>query len=754
MEAVRKSQPMLATPPTGDAPAAPKLTIEKFADGPIACLKFNGTIDESFEGKKVARSIEAQTLVLDLGGVKKISSFGIREWVDFVSTAVKQVKNTILIECAPKVVDQLNMVANFAGGGRVYSFYAPFRCDYCDSEQRVLLEVSKDFEAIKAMKLADRPCPSCKESMYFDEDGSTYFSYMLGQGAFELEADVVSFLAAKLNYRVGTIDSKLKVDKFIEGRLTYLRLTGDLNNSFPREKLAEGVEGTVILDVTHVPRVEPAGAAEWRGFMQMVAPLVDSVLVTGVQPALLEKVCGRDDLGAKGVVVDLVLPYSCGSCGTTSAQTIDVMEHHDVLKFATAPEVRCPSCKAAMACTASEQTMTILPGLPKPTIGKDVERQIGMLKARKVEKKPQTGVVPIQRVTGDGYAPPSTSKTVPILLGAVILVVAAAGAVFYFKSNKTREPGPYGAGPVVDRSAQQRPNWITTAATPGAAYCADDGGGISCVGVSTLSPSQEDAEDEASDAAVEAIAFELGTRVTDKAWQAVIPAMYLPARDAKLAALNRDLQSTAARRDVREGRRAVAHALRGVESNAAGRYWEAFDARDGRRTVAFVQVKLGAADAKKLIDGYSKRESTDGATTVAFFPGLAWKFPKLDHGAVVVSLEAGAVQELGVAEKYIVLAVDGRDVPDAASFTKILGEERTVLADRGGSLRLLVQGDSGDPREFSKQIAGKPVETPPDTGGKGPRNGGRNTGSGGTGGVNVWDRFGGNRGSGRDDPTQ
>ena len=45
----------------------------------------------------------------------------------------------ILIECAPKVVDQLNMVANFAGGGRVFSFYAPFRCDYCDSEHRVLL---------------------------------------------------------------------------------------------------------------------------------------------------------------------------------------------------------------------------------------------------------------------------------------------------------------------------------------------------------------------------------------------------------------------------------------------------------------------------------------------------------------------------------------------------------------------------------------------------------------------------------------
>ncbi len=747
MEAVRKSQASIPVQ-APEAPAPPKLTIEKFADGGIACLKFNGTIDESFEGKKIARSIEAQTLVLDLGGVKKISSFGIREWVDFVATAVKQVKQTILIECAPKVVDQLNMVANFAGGGRVFSFYAPFRCDYCDTEQRVLLEISKDFEAIKAMKLADRPCPSCKESMYFDEDGSTYFSYILSQGPFELDADVIAFLAAKLDYRVGTIDQKLRVDKFIDGRATYLRLTGDLNNTFPREKLAEGVEGMVILDVSGVPRVEPAGAAEWRSFMQMITPLVKQTVIIGVQPALLEKVCGKDDLGAKGVVRDIVLPYTCGSCGTSSAQSIDVAEHHDVLKFATAPEQRCPSCKAAMQCTASEQTMTILPGLPKPAITKDLERQIGMLKARKIDKKPSTGIIAVPKGLG-----PAASKTVPILLALVLLVVVAAGVVFYVKSSKERAPGPYGAGPVVERSAPTRAAWITAAATPGAAYCSEDGGGLACVGVSTLSPSQEDAEDEASDAAVEAIAFELGKRVTDKAWQASMSALYLPARDAKLAALNRDLQSTQARRDVRDGRRAVAHALRGVESSAAGRYWESFDARDGRRHVAFVQVKLAGAAAKKLVDSYTQRDAALGATVVSFFPGLAWKFPKLDHGAVVVALEPGAIQELGVAERYIVLAIDGRDVIDAAGFVKILTEERAALAERGGSLRLLVQGDSGDPREFSTTIAGRPVETPTTT----PKNGGktgRETGSGGTGGVNVWDRFGGNRGSGRDDPTQ
>src|SRR3954468_18062149 len=207
----RPSQPVM---PPGSA--APKLVIEKFADGDVACVKFVGMIDESFEGKKLGATAAADTLVLDLGGVKKISSFGIREWVDFVATAAKHTRSMVLIECSPKVMDQLNMVANFAGGGRVFSFYAPFRCDYCDSEHLVLLQIDRDHEAIKSMKLAERPCPSCKEGMYFDEDGATYFSYLIGQGKFELAPEVAGFLASKLNYAVSDLNRKLRVDKVIE----------------------------------------------------------------------------------------------------------------------------------------------------------------------------------------------------------------------------------------------------------------------------------------------------------------------------------------------------------------------------------------------------------------------------------------------------------------------------------------------------------------------------------------------------------
>jgi anti-anti-sigma regulatory factor len=738
MEAVQQSN-LQQPAPAGDAAAAPKLSIEKFADGGITCLKFTGTIDEGFDGKKIARTVSGETLVLDLGGVKKISSFGIREWVDFIGVATKQVKQTVLIECAPKVVDQLNMVANFAGTGRVFSFYAPFRCDYCDSEHRVLLDVAKDFEACRSMKLAERPCPSCKEAMYFDEDGSTYFSYILGQGQFELDYDIVNFLAAKLDYRVGRIDAKVKVDKIIDGRITYLRLAGDLDNTFPRDKLAEGLEGMVIVDVAGVPRVEPAGAAEWRSFVTAVTPIVEQLFLVGVQPAFLEKLCSKEDLGAKAVVVNMTLPYTCGSCGTSQQQQIEVADHHEVLKFATAPEMRCPSCKAAMQCGASESIMTVLPGLPKPVIAKEIA----------LNKKPTAGIVPLQRAEAESQP---RSKLVPILLGAVLLVGGAAGVLAYQRMGKKQEPGPYGYGPVVQASAKTRPTWIAPGATPAASGCTHQSdNGVICTGVSLALASQSEAEDEASDAAYEALAFELAGGGQPNTWLTSVAPTILETRGATMNAYARDTLSTQARRDLHDGRHAVARVIGKVAPPIAGRYWEAYGGNDGKKYVAFAQLRVSASELDKLKAGYQHEAKALGATVVDYYPELGWRYGKLDHGAIVTKLERGPLQDLGLAEHYVVLAVDGRDVVDADTFAKIVSEEQAQVAERGGAFRLLVQTDSGDPREFSTTYEGVHVDTPtpPTHGGHG-GHGGTNA----TGGVNIWDRFGGNRGSGRDDPTQ
>jgi anti-anti-sigma regulatory factor/DNA-directed RNA polymerase subunit RPC12/RpoP len=749
----RPSQPIIASGPV------PKLVIEKFADGAVACLKFVGTIDEGFEGKKLGMTAAADTLVLDLGGVKKISSFGIREWVDFVTTAAKVCRSIVLIECTPKVVDQLNMVANFAGGGRLFSFYAPFRCDYCDSEQRVLLQVDRDFDALKAMKLAERPCGSCKESMYFDEDGATYFSYVNGQDRFQLEPAVEAFLATKLNYAVSDLNRKLRVDKVIEGRTTYLRLNGDLDGTFPREKLAEGLEGTVIVDLGAIGKIEPVGAVEWRGFIGAVAPVAERVYLASAPPTFIEKLCTRDDLNPKVQVVTVLMPYTCASCGTTSAHNVDVAAHYEVLKFATAPELRCPQCKHAMTCHAGETVMTLMPTMPRPTAGPELVKSIGILRERAL----QAGS-PGRRAQGTTVSPTvqpgaqlaaRSSALVPMLSALLAIVVAAGGYLGYQRMTKPAlEPG------AVVGSSGPKPAWVTSN-VPAAATCDEAAGKtktISCVGVSSDSARQDDAEDEAADAALDAVANALAVRITDAKWKLAVLPIYAAARDAKLAAFDRDPSNTSARRDVREARHAVAQALRASAGGAVpaapnARYWEEQQGADGKHYRAFAQVTLGGAELAKLYEIYAQPAQALGATVVGMFPLIGWRYPRLEHGAVIVGLANGLLQELGLAEQYIVIGVGGREVGDAAAFAKLARDELDGLLERGGTLRLKVQADGGAPREFATVIKPQQDLTP------GPRPIGRPrtpsaTPDNSPSNVNTWDKLGGGKPTGRDDPTQ
>jgi len=744
-------RPNLTAPPDPGKDAAPKLGVDRFVDGGITCLRFLGTIDESFEGKKLAATVKADALVLDLGEVKKISSFGIREWVDFIGTTGKQVKQLVLIECAPKVVDQLNMVANFAGDGRVFSFYAPFRCDYCDSEHRVLLQVDRDWDAIKAMKLPDRPCPSCSEAMYFDEDPATFFSYVLGHDRFELDGEIASFLASKLNYAVSDAARKLKVDKQIEGRTTYVRLTGDLDATFPRDKLGEGLEGAVIIDVGGVGRIEPAGAAEWRSFVQQVTPVVESIHLVAVPPPFLEKLGRRDDLGDKAYVLTLTLPYSCATCATTTGQTIDVEQHHEVLKFATAPELKCAQCKNVLQCVAPEAVMTVLPGLAKPTPSAELRKSIKELRERRpVVRKTNAG-------TAGGVEGPRRSGAlwVPFAAAGLAVALAAGAYLIYHAWSSGGAAGP-GLGKVVASSPGPRPAWISDDEL-GTSGCTETAEGIACVGVSTAALSQSDAEDDASDASLEAVAHELAGKIIDPMWKERVPLIWAQARDAKLAAQRRDPESSQARRDVRDARRAVAQALRAgaggqVLATPTASYWEEHDSAQGHRFVAFVRFVLAPAEAARLVAAYAKPETALGATVVPAYPEVAWRWPTQTAGAIVVGLKAGRLKDLGVAEKYMVLEVGGRDVADAAAFVAVATDEVARLEVTGGTLKLEVQADDPRPKSFAQAIKARVTES----GDTGHDNGKRGDGGKhpGTGGVNVWDQYDHHKKPNPDDPNQ
>jgi len=269
--------------------------------------------------------------------------------------------------------------------------------------------------------------------------------------------------------------------------------------------------------------------------------------------------------------------------------------------------------------------------------------------------------------------------------------------------------------------------------------------------VSSLLASRDDAEDEAADGALDALASALAVRM-DAGWkQAVLP-IYQASREAKLAAFDRDPANTTARRDVREARHAVAQALRAsgggaVPATPTGRYWEEYG---NTSYVAFAQVSVGATELGKLVAAYGEKTSALGATVVGMFPLVGWRHTKLERGAIVIGLASGPLQEVGLAEQYIVLSIDGRDVGDAPAFAKVAAAEHAQLADRGGTLRLKVQTPDPAPREFAATV--RPAEPSGKPTGK--HNPGGTQHAPPPGGVNVWDRYNNPRGSGRDDPTQ
>lgn len=733
--------------------AGSPLAVERMVDGRLTCLKLSGTIDESFDGKRLAATVDATTLVLDLGGVRKISSFGIREWVDFVGAVGARRVAIYLVECAPKVVDQLNMVANFAGSGRVYSFYLPYHCDYCDHDDRVLWQVDRDHEALRAGKPPQRACGHCGELQYFNEDPVTYLSYLAGQERFELPDDVAGFVASRLAYGVGDGGRKLKVDKQVDGRITLLRLHGDLDGSFPRDKLAEGLEGTVVVDVSAVGAIDPAGAAGWRGLVQQVTPVIDALYLHGAGPGFLDKLTRPEDLGGKGAVVSLSLPYACAACRTTTGQLLDVDAHHPALLLATAPDRRCGTCGGALVCAAPEPLMNHVATLPRPGLPPPLRAAITAL----LERRP----APRRSAEAPVVAPPVVTRGGGFgvaFAAALAAVVLAGGAFLAYRAFRAQgETLPAGRGRLVGSSAPARPAWITSDRALAASCVAVDGG-LSCFGVSGPEPSEEEAMSAAGDAALDALADAIAGRVSDERWRAQVLPLWAAARQARLEAADRDPPSPAARREVGELRRAAARALRagapGVPAVPTATHWERYQAQAGVQFTGYAQYTIERATVDAIAARYQAATSTLGVDVVTAYPLLVWRYPALTGGAVITAVGEGPLASRGLVPGAVVREVGGRDVVDAAGFASALAAEHERLRASGGSLTVELVADEGAPRTFDIPVArvdtGEPA-TPGAAGGRG-GSGGRG-GNVGTGNVNVWDRYGGG-GPPREDPRR
>jgi anti-anti-sigma regulatory factor len=147
--------------------------------GDVSFVKLGGVIDEDNELGELVDKIPNGTAVIDLGEIERINSCGVRDWVNWLSKLESNGTRSVLVECSPAIVAQINLVNNFTGSGVVKSFYVPYFCPECD-EEKVLLVEAGDMGPPPHEPPTCR-CDECDLVMDFDDMPDSYFAFLSNQ---------------------------------------------------------------------------------------------------------------------------------------------------------------------------------------------------------------------------------------------------------------------------------------------------------------------------------------------------------------------------------------------------------------------------------------------------------------------------------------------------------------------------------------------------------------------------------------------
>ncbi len=142
-------------------------------------VEFHGDFDETADLGSLASALYGP-VAIDLGGVRRINSAGVREWIEFVRN-LPDVTELTLIGCSKVSVAQLNLIDNFRGPAHVESFWAPYSCA-CGNEREILLE-ARASDHVRRRRLPTAPLVtcSCGLAMELDELPDRYFLFLADQ---------------------------------------------------------------------------------------------------------------------------------------------------------------------------------------------------------------------------------------------------------------------------------------------------------------------------------------------------------------------------------------------------------------------------------------------------------------------------------------------------------------------------------------------------------------------------------------------
>ena len=342
--------------------APPRTAVKKAAVsmtpvGDVAIVSVSGLVDENFAGFGAVG--QAKAVVLDVSGMTRMTSFGVRQWLKGMDALPKTISDLYLVGCPTFFVDQLNMVLNFGGNAQVLTVLAPYTCPSCGSESAEKIDVRVERANLVKGVVPPMECAKCAGKLEFDETPESYFGFVKKYAATAITAEAAAALAQLGLYQANDVESEKppRIIKLVHNSVTYFRVIGVIGSMFRARPFVVGAEGEIVIDLADVERFDLLGQREWRRLLKTLSSQVSAITLVDVTDSFLSTAADSITIARSIFVASVRVPYGCIDCGRISTRSVSLEGADWPIQL---PDMVCTTCGGTTRSEIAVQTLAPL----------------------------------------------------------------------------------------------------------------------------------------------------------------------------------------------------------------------------------------------------------------------------------------------------------------------------------------------------------------------------------------------------------
>jgi anti-anti-sigma regulatory factor len=154
-----------------------ELKVTRSAGNKSLEISLEGPIDERSNLNTLVGSFLGD-LVVNCEKVTRVNSVGVKQWMSYFTSLQNSRISFQFEKISPALVEQFNIIKNFACGGKINSLLLPYHCDACNYHFQIIYSTASVQEA--QYQPPPLHCPQCQKPASFDEIPEEFFAFLIG----------------------------------------------------------------------------------------------------------------------------------------------------------------------------------------------------------------------------------------------------------------------------------------------------------------------------------------------------------------------------------------------------------------------------------------------------------------------------------------------------------------------------------------------------------------------------------------------